>query len=88
MSKNKPRHLDTLQKITAGYKKAHHKASNFVFLLTVLVLITIGLFAHCPDSADKSWFIAVCLLGSVFFGAWIAALSKKQKQQHKNNRSW
>jgi len=86
MAHNKPNNLDKLQKVYAGCKKTYNKASNFVFLFTVLVIVTILLFANLPDSADRSWFIAFCLLGTVFFGAWIAALGKKQKQQDKNNR--
>ncbi len=85
MAHNKPNNLDKLQKVYTGYKKAHNKASNFVFLFTLLVLVTILLFANLPDSADKSWFVAFCVLGGVLFGAWIAALGKKQKASRRGN---
>jgi len=73
------KHRNKLQKAQASYKTAKNKASNFIFLFTVLVLATIGLFVNLPDSADKSWFIAFCLLGAVLFGAWMAVLDKKRK---------
>ena len=80
----KQNHMNKLQKTYASYKHVKNKTSNFIFIFTVLILVTLGLFTNLPDSADKSWFIAFCLLGAVLFGAWIAVLDKQRK--HKGSK--